>query len=83
MQNDSTVWCVTMKRVGITSDPERRKKEHQNKYPDFRNWQIRAERLSYGQAQEKEDEYKREGYEGSPGGQKKEGNVYSVYTFES
>ncbi len=70
------------KRVGITHVPEERKEQWRRKYPSLHNWKIRESGLSYEQAQQKENEWIARGYEGSPGGEKEPGYIYSVYTFE-
>ena len=69
------------KRVGISHDPEERRKHWERKYPSLRDWTIIARHLTYEQAQKKEEEYIAKGYEGGLGGEKKSGRVYSVYTF--
>ena len=70
------------KRVGITSDPIERERYWRTQYPSLYNWMIRERGLTYEQAQIEEDRYITMGYEGSPGGEKKYGNIYYVYTFE-
>ena len=70
------------KQVGITHDPEQRKKQWKVKYPKLKNWDIVASGLTHQEAQAMEDDYvDKKGYEGSHGGEKKQGKVYSVYTF--
>ena len=70
------------KRVGITSDPVEREKYWRSQYPSLHSWRIRDRGLTYEQAQREENKYIKMGYEGSPGGKKKPGNIYYVYTFE-
>ena len=69
------------KRVGITHDVKQRKEQWKSKYPDLRSWEIIKSNLTYEQAQEIENDYIAQGYEGAPGGEKKYGAVYSVYIF--
>ena len=68
------------KRVGITSDIQERKRYWQSQYRGL-TLEIVAEGLTYEEAQEKENEYLAKGYEGSPGGERVPGRVYSVYVF--
>ena len=70
------------KRVGMTTDPDERKSYWKKEHPTLENWEIVASKLTYDEAQEKENEYRRRGYEGSPGGPRVQGKVYSVYTFK-
>ena len=52
---------------GITTDPARRKKEHQDgKYPNLYNWRVVKEFDSKDEAQDWEDA--QEGYTRNPGG---------------
>ena len=70
------------KRIGITTDPQRRKKEWESLYPSLRNWRVVATGLTYDQAQEQEFCYVRgKGFIGN-GGDYVPGYVWSVYTFE-
>ena len=71
-----------MKRVGMTHDLVERKQHWKNEHPSLYNWKVRASRLTYNQALEKEKYYESLGYKGHPGGERKHGPVYSVYTFE-
>ena len=72
------------KYVGITSrDPEDRRAEHQKKdYPGLHDWTIISRGLTYEQAQAKENELKNRGYKAHYGGEKVQGAVYVVYTFQ-
>ena len=69
------------KRVGISHDPEERKKYWEREYPSLWNWEIVSSGLTYEEAQKKEEEYIAKGYEGGLGGKKVYGDSYSVYTF--
>ena len=71
-----------VKRVGITTDPEERRQHWENEHPSLRQWKIVFKGLTYEQAQEEENLYINKGYQGHPGGEKKPGSIYSVYTFE-
>ena len=70
------------KRVGMTQDIQQRQADWRREYPSLHNWIVRATHLTYEQAQKMEEDYIRQGYEGSPGGPYAPGNVWSVYTFE-
>ena len=70
------------KRVGITHDPNGRRQRWEVKYPNLKEWEIIDRGLTYEEAQDIENKYIKMGYDGSPGGEKKQGKVYSVYTFE-
>ena len=70
------------KRVGSTEDINRRQEEWFDEHPSLHNWIIRATNLNYDQAKALENEYIARGYDGSPGGPRRAGYVYSVYTFE-
>ena len=70
------------KRVGITSDEKKRKRDWEIELGiKINDWNIVAKNLTYDQAQAKENEYIKQGYKGSPGGDRKVGAIYSVYTF--
>ena len=70
------------KRVGSSHEPEKRKKAWLLKKPSLRNWTIIRTGLTYDEAKAVETYYvKKYGYEGSPGGPRLRGPVYSVYTF--
>lgn len=45
-------------RIGITTDPERRKSEHQRDYPSLRNWMILSTHTTKSAAQTAEDRAK-------------------------
>ena len=68
------------RRVGMTTDVEERKKHWKSKYPNL-TWRVVDSGLTYEQAQRMENNYISRGYKGSPGGEKKSGYKYSVYTF--
>ena len=68
-------------RVGITHDVKSRKKAWKRKYPNLHSWKVVRSGLTYKKAQEVENEYIEKGYKGAPGGDRKFGKVYSVYTF--
>lgn len=69
-------------RVGITTNPYRRKQEWENKCSCFKNWEILASGLSRKQAQEMEDKYS-DMCDTHPGGREPENysNNWSVYKF--
>ena len=70
------------KRVGITTDIQRRQQFWQGMYPHITVvFNIEARGLTYEQAQKMEDEYIARGYTGSPGGNRIDGPYYFVYTF--
>ena len=64
-------WIFMSCRVGITTDPEKRKQYWQGLHPHLRNWKIIASNLSYLDAQRKETEYAKrcscESHSGRPG----------------
>lgn len=70
------------KRVGMTTDPERRKQFWQNLYPSLKNWKIIRENLNYQEAQDLERHYEILGYERGAGGGYVADYTWSVYTFE-
>lgn len=68
--------------VGMTKDPDRRKREHEAAYEGFSNWRILASGLTYQEALAKEDNAaKTYGCYAEPGGPVSAGRVYSVYKF--
>ena len=70
-------------RVGITTDPERRRQEWLADYPHMRNWRIVATYPTRSQAQRAENELsQRQGCMASPGGAGNEYAHWSVYYFE-
>ncbi len=70
-------------RVGITTNPEERKKDWEKEYPGLKNWTIIARNLSYSDAQAKEDEYARKnGCISRPGGPDNGKNNWVVYKFD-
>ncbi len=69
-------------RVGITTDPKRRKQEWEEEYPSLRDWEILESSLSYSSAQKKENEYAQKyGCASSPGGPNDGSYNWSVYKF--
>ena len=70
-------------RVGITTDPDRRKKEWQKEYPNLWDWQILGVHSTKSAAQEQETaEAKRRGCDSSPGGGGPERATWHVYYFQ-
>ena len=72
-------------RVGISTNPEQRKKDWENEYEGFSDWQILAGPLSRDEAQKKEDEIAKErGCEAHHGGDEPDVNTgWFVYYFRS
>ena len=70
------------RRVGITSNITRRKKEWKRKYPNMCGWEILRCGLTYTRAQKIENEFKKKGCDAHPGGRPLPGYVYCVYTFK-
>ena len=71
------------KYVGITSrNPYERKQEWERKGRNVLNFVIIQTGLTYKQAQDLEDWYKKEGYQAHQGGKIEHGAVYSVYTYD-
>ena len=69
-------------RVGITTNPERRKKEWQQEYPHLWDWTIIAKYGTKSAAQARENqEAKRRGCASSPGGGGPEVATWHVYFF--
>lgn len=70
-------------RVGITTDPDRRKREHEGDYPSLRNWKILKEFNNKSAAQKYENEYAaHHGCDAHPGGAGEENDNWSVYRFD-
>ena len=69
------------KRVGITTNIKERKAHWKREHSNLRNFKEKKKNLTQKQAQETENKYIKKGYKGHPGGKKKPGKVYSVYTF--
>ena len=70
-------------RVGITTDPEERKRYWQSRYRSLRNWRIVGQYNSKTKAQQEETRLARLwGCEASPGGAGPEYAVWYVYVFE-
>ena len=70
------------RRVGITQNVPQRQAHWRAVYPSLRDWQIIGSGLTYRQAQDIENQYLRKGFDGHPGGLKRPGSDYAVYTFE-
>lgn len=69
-------------RAGMTSNLKERKAYWKKRHPHLKNWKVVENSLTYQEAQTIENQYKKKGYTAHPGGRKKKGRVYSVYTFE-
>ncbi len=68
-------------RIGMSTDPEERKRYWESQYEGFADWEILAEGLSKDAAQEKETELAAQrGCESSPGGEGPD-EGWSVYYF--
>ena len=70
------------KQVGNTTNIENRKSAWKQQYPRMKNFKIRASGLTKAQAQSKEDQFIKRGYDGHPGGKPVPGKKYAVYTFD-
>ena len=69
-------------RIGITTDPERRKKQWQEKHPDLRDWKILGVHRTKSAAQAQETaEAKRRGCVSGPGGSGPAVATWHVYYF--
>lgn len=72
------------KRVGITTDIERRRKELEDEYAKIYDLRVIKENLTKRQAQDMENDYREnKEYMASAGGKDVSGNSWSVYTFET
>ena len=70
-------------RVGITTDPDRRKMEWEEKYPNLRNWKILSKHNSRSSAQSAEESKARgHGCKSHPRGGGPEMSTWYVYHFE-
>ncbi len=70
-------------RVGITTDPESRKRFWMGQYPHLRTWQILGTHRSKSEAQRQENfEAQRRGCVAHPGGAGSEYATWYVYFFE-
>jgi len=70
-------------KVGITTDPKRRKKEWQQKYPSLHNWKTHGQFDTKTKAQQAENEFAQShGCEAHPGGGGKERAKWHLYSFE-
>ena len=70
-------------RVGITTDPVRRKQDWQRQYPRLRNWRILSTHNSKSAAQQRESqEARNRGCTAHPGGEGPERATWYVYYFE-
>lgn len=73
-----------IKRVGMTTDVERRQKEREYEYGKVYHWKVVASGLTREKAQAMENEYvEKQGYKGNPGGRNDSGRSWDVYTFET
>ena len=70
------------KRVGMTTDPEKRLQFWKSLYSSLYNWKIQKTQLTYDEAQDLEKYYEMMGYERGAGGGYVAGRVWCVYTFE-
>lgn len=69
-------------RIGITTDPDKRKKDWENQYPSLYDWKILEKCYSKYDAQNAENRFARQyGCESHPGGSGEEGGVWYVYKF--
>jgi len=70
-------------RIGITTDPDRRRGEWEKEYPNLRNWQILGRCKTKSAAQKAETHLAhRFGCEAAPGGPGKEHDNWCVYKFD-
>lgn len=70
-------------RVGITTNPGRRKREWESEYPTLRNWRIVSRHKTKSAAQAAEDRFADSyGCDASPGGAGPEHANWCVYVFE-
>ena len=72
-------------RVGITTDPEKRKRDWEREHPSLRNWRILASGLTKKEAQNLETRLaKEQGCKNHPGGRNTDDPTkpWSVYRFE-
>lgn len=69
-------------RVGMTSDPEGRKKYWETFFPNMFGWRFIKTNLTYDEAQKLENEHAKQwGCDAEPEGDRKHGKVYVVYKF--
>lgn len=69
-------------RVGLTTDPERRKREWQEQYRSLRGWRVLKHGLTYGEALRWERHFASPlGCEAHHGGPYQPGPIWCVYTF--
>ena len=70
-------------RVGITTDPERRKQEWEREQPTLRRWRILSTHRTRSAAQTRENqEARNRGCQAHPGGPGPERATWRVYYFE-
>jgi len=70
-------------QIGITTDPERRKREWEQQRPRLRNWKILATAPTKSGAQSLENEFAAShGCNSGAGGSGPENAVWSVYKFD-
>ena len=69
-------------RVGITTDPDRRKEEWKLEYPNLQGWEIIGKHRTKSAAQAQEDrEAEERGCVSSQGGADADGATWFVYYF--
>ena len=69
-------------RVGITTNPSRRREEWKKEHPNLKDWEIIAVYQSKKKAQERENrEASSRGCQSSPGGAGDERDTWYVYYF--
>ena len=69
-------------QVGITTDPDRRRKEWEKEYPNLHHWSIVSTHSSKSAAQKAEIDYaERNDCTAHPGGSGPEKAKWSVYRF--
>ncbi|KXB06169.1 hypothetical protein AKJ53_01125 [candidate division MSBL1 archaeon SCGC-AAA382F02] len=69
-------------RVGITTRPEKRRREWENKVIGLKNWRIIGKHQSRKKAQEHEDSYARQHGCGAMHGGRWGSGMYYVYRFD-
>lgn len=72
-------------QVGITTNPDQRRKQWENEYSSLRNWQIMGRHNNREDAQRQETEFARQyGCEAHPGGDEPDrpNSIWYVYRFD-
>ena len=68
--------------AGITTDPDRRRKEHERVRPSLRQWEVLGSYNSKSAAQAAENRLReRHGCDGNPGGAGAENDNWRLYHF--